>query len=70
MNRKTKKDSMISRKYTIGQKVIGHRKPSPDVSGILVETYVTINGPYRNPAYRIKCDNDGKLRSYQHITAQ
>lgn len=68
--RKTRFDTMVSRKFTIGEKVIGIRSPDKQ-SGILVRSYVTINtnksGTYRNPAYIVKCDSDGKERSFQFI---
>ncbi len=55
---------MVSRAYTIGDRVHGIRSPNA-YAGELVETYVTINDSYRNPAYVVKCDIDGKNRSFQ-----
>ena len=59
----------LSRKYAIGQKVIGHRCPNY-MTGTLVRSYVTINHGYRNMAYVVKCDTDGRERSFQLISAE
>lgn len=60
---------MTSRKYKVGDRVIGRRAPN-EFKGTFVRSYVTINQniiSYRNPAYVIKCDNDGKERSFQTL---
>ena len=57
-------DVMVSRKYDIGQRVYGIRTPNA-FAGELVRTYVTLNEGWRNPAYVVKCDVDGKERSFQ-----
>jgi hypothetical protein len=59
---------LTPRKFKIGQAVVGVRQPQEQV-GILVGAYATINNGYRNPAYVVKCDSDGKERSYQHLRA-
>ena len=57
----------VSRKYKIGQEVIGHRSPD-HYTGTLVRTYATKNGPYKNMAYVVKCNRDGKERSFQGLS--
>jgi len=60
--------SMTPRKHIIGEEYIGCREGSSSngLTGILVRCYVTVNGPYRNPAYILLCE-DGKERSFQRI---
>lgn len=55
---------IVSRCYTEGQRVIGLRSPKA-YHGVFVRAYATLNGTYRNPAYVIKCDVDGKERAFQ-----
>lgn len=62
--RNTIQAPMISRAHPIGQRVIGKRSPNEYV-GVFVRAYCTVNGIYRNPAYVVKCDIDGKERSFQ-----
>lgn len=65
--RKRKKnptEPMVSRLYTEGQRVYGLRRPTAYL-GVYVRSYVTLNNCWRNPAYVIKCDVDGKERSFQ-----
>jgi hypothetical protein len=56
---------------TPGQRVIGNRCPNKE-PGVFVSGYYTINvndrGTYRNYSYIVKCDKDGKERSYQSIS--
>jgi len=61
---KTEIGQMVSRKYAIGEAVFGVRSPSA-YRGIFVRAYVTINNGFRNPAYVVKCDIDGKERVFQ-----
>ena len=60
-------DAIVS-KYKEGDRVYGIRLPNAFI-GTVVRTYCTVNsnrsGKYRNPAYVIKCDVDGKERSFQ-----
>ncbi len=72
--RKTKKRNtirvdMVSRVHPIGERVIGKRFPTEFV-GTFVRAYCTLNGHYRNPAYVVKCDVDGKERSFQCVQAE
>jgi hypothetical protein len=73
MKRKKKRNTihspMVSRKYKIGQRVIGKRSPNK-YAGELVRTYCTLNNGYRNAAYVVKCDTDGKERSFQVVGAE
>ena len=69
---KSEHDSIKLRAHKIGDRVIGRRLPDR-FPGILVDAYVTlncrINGVtiYRNPAYVVLCDKDGKRRSFQSL---
>ena len=65
--RTNKHEQSKSRKYKIGEKVIGRRSPDAYI-GELLEVYVTINNGFRNMAYKIKCDVDGKTRSFQILS--
>ena len=72
----TNTDSMKSRKYVLGEVVVGFRTGSPGhmMAGELIHTYVTLNKrpsgiTYRNAAYVIDCFEDGKCRSFQKITS-
>ena len=67
--RNTIQAPMISRAHPIGQRVIGKRSPAT-FAGVLVRTYCTINNGWRNPAYVVKCDIDGKERSFQCLAAE
>ncbi len=64
------KEPIISRNHPIGERVYGCRFPIA-YTGTFVRAYATINenrsGTYRNPAYVVKCDIDGKERSFQFI---
>jgi hypothetical protein len=64
----TRRADMVSRKYNIGQRVFGIRSPY-NFTGILVETYCTLNNGFRNPAYVVLCEVDGKTRSFQCLVA-
>jgi len=59
-----------STKHTIGDKVIGVRSPKA-YHGCFVSAHYTLNknqsGTYRNYGYVIKCDCDGKLRTFQYL---
>lgn len=61
-------DSLNLKKYKLGDLVVGMRYGSSGhlKVGTLVDAYVTINYPYRNPAYVLLCE-DGKKRVYQGI---
>lgn len=63
------RDSIKLRKYKLGELYVGHRLGSPGHlrAGVLVNAYVTLNWIYRNPAYVLKCLEDGKERVYQGI---
>jgi hypothetical protein len=71
MKGKTQKDSMIPRKHFVGNRVIGVRAGDPynGLRGILIKTYVTVNGVYRNPAYVVRGWKNGKLvtRAFQYV---
>lgn len=58
------------RLLTPGQRVIGVRAPNKE-PGVFVSSYYTINKnrgvTYRNYSYIVKCDRDGKERSYQGV---
>jgi len=56
------------KKYNVGDLVVGYRKGSAsDLRiGRLVRGYYTVNYPFLNCAWVIKCE-DGKERSYQGI---
>lgn len=62
-------DSIELRKFKIGELYVGMRVGSYGHlrAGILVRAYVTVNYWYRNPAYALKCLEDGKERVYQGI---
>jgi hypothetical protein len=60
--------TMISRKYTVGDAVYGVRSPTA-YQGVFVRSYVTLNNGWRNAAYIVKCDCDGKERSFQVLRA-
>lgn len=59
-------ETFVSRKYVVGDRVIGRRTPDQFI-GTFVRAYCTLNNGYRNPAYVIKCDIDGKERSFQGL---
>jgi hypothetical protein len=63
----TNTEPAVSRKYKIGQEVIGRRAPNY-FTGTLVRCYVTLNNGYRNMAYVVKCHEDGKERSFQMLS--
>jgi hypothetical protein len=60
------------RYLTPGQRVIGNRCPNKE-PGTFVSGYYTINsnrgGTWRNYSYIVKCDKDGKERSFQSVHA-
>jgi hypothetical protein len=58
--------TLVPRNYEVGDRVIGKRSPIA-YRGVYVRAYVTLNNGYRNPAYIVKCDIDGKERSFQHM---
>lgn len=64
------KEQIVSRAHPINERVYGCRFPDAYI-GTFVRAYVTINennsGRYRNPAYVVKCDIDGKERVFQSI---
>lgn len=68
MKRKTtvRDTNFVSRKYVIGDRVVGRRSPK-EFTGTFVRAYCTLNNGYRNPAYVVKCDIDGKERSFQGL---
>lgn len=57
------------RKWFTGMLVIGIRKGAKHYyePGLLVYSYYTLNGSYTNNAYLVKCDYDGKVRSFQFL---
>ena len=59
-------EPMIPRNYVVGQRVYGVRTPSAH-RGEFVRAYVTLNNGWRNPAYVVKCDIDGKERVFQQL---
>lgn len=64
-------DNIKLRKYTIGDLVTGKRSDRREITGILVDAYVTINKSrfgvtYRNPAYVVEGKN-GERIVYQGI---
>ena len=62
------RDEIQLKKYKLGDVCVGKRYGSSShlKVGTLVDAYVTVNYPYRNPAYVLRCE-DGKLRTYQGI---
>lgn len=66
---KTRYDNIALRKYKIGQRVVGVRDPMAR-HGVLVDAYVTLNNGYRNPAYVVRCDCDGKDRVFQGLRSE
>jgi hypothetical protein len=57
-------EPMIPRNYVVGQAVYGVRSPTAH-KGVFVRAYVTLNNGWRNAAYIVKCNVDGKERSFQ-----
>lgn len=64
----TRYEPVVKCKYTAGQRVVGRRFPVK-YEGEFVRSYVTVNNGFRNVAYVVKCDFDGKERSFQGVTA-
>ncbi len=56
--------------HKLGDHLVGKRGGTKGnyVPGILVETYYTLNNGYRNYAFVLLCDEDGKKRSFQYVT--
>lgn len=67
--RTVRRRPMTPRSYKVGDIVYGLRAPTAH-AGTFVRAYVTINNGWRNPAYVIKCDVDGKERSFQILRPQ
>jgi len=63
------KPTRFPHKWFEGMRVIGIRKGATHYYelGTLLYSYYTVNHGYSNNAYLVKCDSDGKTRSFQFL---
>ena len=57
------------KKHYMGDRVVSiktYNGTQKKWNGVLMYSYYTLNGPYKNMAYRVLCD-DGKYRSFTYV---